>query len=79
MRWQKEKDPLAPRGERPLTGVHLLPLLGLLAFSLSLGAYALFEEEEGTGEVSRAVSRFEDFFEEHDAIAVFLGWEGTHE
>ena len=76
MRWQKEKDPLAPRGERPLTGGKTLALLGLLALSLLICSYALFDGNTGTGEISRTVSYFEEFFDEHDAVAVFLGWEG---
>ena len=76
MRWQKEKDPLAPRPERHFTGAALLPLFGLLALCLSVGSYAVFHEGDTGGVVSRTASYFEEFFEKHDAVAVFLGWEG---
>ena len=76
MRWQKEKDPLAP-GK---TGAHRsgasLPLVGLLAVLLMLSSFFLWDGSEGTGDVSHAVSYFEEFFSENEAIAVFLGWEG---
>lgn len=73
MRWEKEP----PRGERHWTGGALLPLLGLTACLLSILSFALFDESEGVGDVSRSVSYFEDFFDENESIAVFLGWEGT--
>ena len=76
MRWQKEKDPLAPRAEHSFTGTKLFPLFGLLALCLSVGSYAVYNESDEGGEVSQAASYFEEFFEKHDAVAVFLGWEG---
>ncbi len=79
MRWQKEKDPLAPRGAPSLgrgVGLPVLGLLGLLTFGLTVTSFFLFREGEGTGDISRAVSYFEEFFNENEAIAVFLGWEG---
>ena len=75
MRWLKEKDPLAPKGAPPFHGGTLL-LLVLAAGILSLFSFWTFDARDGTGDVGRAVSYFEDFFSENDAIAVFLGWEG---
>ena len=76
MRWQKEKDPLSPREESPLSRISLLPLLAILAGCLTLFSFAIFKESDSEGDISRTVSYFEDFFEENDAIAVFLGWGG---
>ena len=76
MRWQKEKDPLAPKESAALSRIALLPLLGILAGGLTLLSFTLFDESDSTGDIGRTVSYFEDFFEENDAIAVFLGWEG---
>lgn len=76
MRWQKEKDPLIPgrtgehRPSFPVFGIALLA--GVLTFS----AFLLWDDSEGTGDISRAVSYFEEFFDQNGAIAVFLGWEG---
>ena len=77
MRWQKEKDPLTERISRPLTGITLLPVIGILAGCLTLCSFFLHDGSEGTGDVSQSVSYFEDFFEKNDAVAVFLGWGET--
>ena len=77
MRWQKEKDPLSPwraTGERAPASP--LSLFGLLALFLTVISFFIWTEERGTGEISQAVSVFEDFFDDNQAIAVFLGWEG---
>jgi hypothetical protein len=79
MRWQKEKDPLAPKDAPSFgrnVGFPTLCLLGLLTIGLTVASFLLFREGEGSGDISRAVSYFEDFFDENEAIAVFLGWEG---
>ena len=77
MRFSKEKDPLAP-GKTAAEGKGgYLPLFGFLAAILTLFSFFLWEGEGGTGDVSRAVSYFEEFFDENEAIAVFLGWEGA--
>lgn len=76
MRWQKEKDPLTQREGTPLSRFALVPLLGVLALTLTFFSFTIFDGAEGEGDVSRTVSYFEDFFEENDAVAVFLGWEG---
>ena len=76
MRWQKEKDPLTQREGTPLSRFALLPIIGILAGCLTLFSFLLFDESEEGSDVGRAVSYFEDFFEENGAIAVFLGWEG---
>ena len=77
MRWQKEKDPLSPGksldGKYPFTP---LSLLGALAVLFTLVSFFLWEGGTGAGEISRTVSYFADFFDENEAIAVFLGWEG---
>lgn len=77
MRSQKEKDPLSPgktAGER--SSVSPLSLFGLFAVLLTVISFLVWDESTGTGDVSRTVSYFEDFFDENQAIAVFLGWEG---
>ena len=77
MRFQKEKDPLAP-GKTAAGGRGVsLSLVGFLAALLTLLSFVLWEGDGGTGDVSRAVSYFEEFFDENEAIAVFLGWEGA--
>lgn len=76
MRWQKEKDPLAPRGASYIRTGALLPMLSLVAALLTVFSFFLFRDEGGTGDVSHAVSGLEEFFSENDAVAVFLGWEG---
>ena len=74
MRWQKEKDPLVPGRTE---GAHrIIPLLGLLAAFFTLLSFFLWDDGAVGGEISRTVSYFEDFFDENEAIAVFLGWEG---
>ena len=79
MRWQKEKDPLAPGRAAGTRGLGGLFLLALAVGALSFLSFRLFDSEAGTGDVSRRVSYFEEFFEENDAVAVFLGWEGSEE
>ena len=79
MRWQKEKDPLSPGRTEGTRGLGALFLLALAVGALSFLSFRLFDSEAGTGDVSRAVSYFEEFFDENDAIAVFLGWEGEGE
>lgn len=74
MRWQKEKDPLAPGRAEKLPKA--IPFLGLAAALLTLFSFLLWDEDALGGDVSRAVSYFEEFFSENEAIAVFLGWEG---
>ena len=74
MRWQKEKDPLLPGRTEKERG--FLPLLGLAAAALTFFSFLLWDGESTGGDISRAVSYFEDFFSENEAIAVFLGWEG---
>ena len=77
MRWQKEKDPLSPgrKGEERSLSSPLL-LFGLLAVLLTVISFFVWNGDTGTGDVGRAVSYFEDFFSENEAVAVFLGWEG---
>ena len=76
MRWEKDKDPLTPGRERKTGGGHLFPILGALAVGLTVCSFLLWDDRLGTGDVSLAVSHFEEFFTENDAIAVFLGWVG---
>ena len=77
MRWQKEKDPLSPgRSYEERGAFSSLPFFGILAVFFTVISFFLWDAEGGTGDVSRAVSYFEDFFTENEAIAVFLGWEG---
>ena len=76
MRWQKERDPLTPGREGGARGGVTLSLVGLLAVLLTLSSFLLWDGRESAGDVGRAVSYFEDFFSENEAIAVFLGWEG---
>ena len=78
MRWQKEKDPLSPGRSCEGRGVFSpLPFFGVLALVFTVVSFFLGDAEGGTGDMSRAVSYFEDFFTENEAIAVFLGWEGN--
>ena len=77
MRQQKENDPLTPwerDGRTP--AVTPLSLFGLLAVFLTVISFFLWDDGIGTGEISRTVSYFEDFFNENETVAVFLGWEG---
>ncbi len=76
MRWQKEKDPLSHREGVQQSGSVLFPLVGGVALALSLCSYFLWDGGSGSGELSQAVSHFESFFENNEAIAVFLGWVG---
>ena len=76
MRWQKEKDPLSPGKGAPRDGGLLFPFVGGVALALFLCSYFLWDESGGSGELSRAVSHFESFFEKNEAIAVLLGWVG---
>lgn len=77
MRWQKEKDPLSPgRKAEEKNAPSPLSLFGLLAVLLTVVSFFVWNGDTGTGDVSRAVSLFEDFFSENEAVAVFLGWEG---
>ncbi len=80
MRWLKEEDPLTPgRSEERSVGRRggvFLSLLGALAAVLTVCSFLLWDDRMGTGDISLAVSRFEEFFSENEAIAVFLGWSG---
>lgn len=76
MRWQKERDPLAPGRESGERSFSSLTFFGLFAIILTVISFFVWDKDTGTGDVSRAVSYFEDFFDENQAIAVFLGWEG---
>ena len=76
MRWQKDKDPLSPGREGGTGGGRLFSLLGVLAVLLTVCSFLLWDEKLGEGDISLAVSHFEEFFTENDAIAVFLGWVG---
>lgn len=76
MRWQKEKDPLIPGRSERKGGGFFLSVFGVLTALLTVCSFLLWDERMGTGDLSLAVSRFEEFFTENDAIAVFLGWEG---
>lgn len=77
MRLQKEKDPLSPgKTIEEKNAPSVLSLFGILAVLLTVISFFAWDESAGTGTVSRAVSYFEDFFDENQAVAVFLGWEG---
>ena len=76
MRWQKEEDPLIPGRTNERKGGVRLSLVGFLAALLFFFSFCLWDGSEGEGDISRAVSFFEEFFSENEAIAVFLGWEG---
>ncbi len=76
MRWQKQKDPLIPGRTNERKNAAPLSLVGFFAALLFLFSFFLWDEREGGGDISRAVSYFEEFFSENEAIAVFLGWEG---
>ena len=77
MRWQKEKDPLIPGRSEKGGGAFFLSLCGALAALLTVFSFLLWDDRMGTGDLSLAVSHFEEFFSENEAIAVFLGWEGN--
>ena len=77
MRWHKEQDPLVPGRKEGGRGGAFLPLLGILAAGLTVCSFLLWDDRLGTGDISLAVSRFEEFFTENEAIAVFLGWVGN--
>ena len=77
MRWQKERDPLIPGRSEKGGGGFFVSLFGVLAALLTVCSFLLWDDRTGTGDLSLAVSRFEEFFNENEAIAVFLGWEGN--
>lgn len=78
MRWQKEKDPLIPGRTVGQTGwLSPFTLFGTLALVLTVASFFLWDGSGNGGEISRAVSYFEEFFGENEAVAVFLGWEGA--
>ena len=76
MRWLKERDPLSGKEGAPIGKGTLFPLVGGVALALGLCSYFLWDGGSGSGELSHAVSHFESFFENNEAIAVFLGWVG---
>ena len=76
MRWQKDKDPLAPGRNFGERSTFPISAIALIAVALTVFSFLIWDGSEGVGEVSSAVSFFEDFFNENDAIAVFLGWYG---
>lgn len=55
--------------------VLLLSAVGLLSAILTLTSFFTWQKGVGEGEIAQAASRMEEFFSEHEAIAVFFGWD----
>ena len=67
--------PTKEEGRRVL----LLSAVGLLSAVLTLVSFFSWKEGVGEGEIAQAASRMEEFFSEHEAIAVFFGWDEVEE
>ena len=55
--------------------VLLLCAIGTLSAVLTLVSFFAWRDGVSEGEISRAASRVEEFLSEHEAIAVFFGWD----
>ena len=73
--YDNDRFPLSGMGQREGRRAVLLCAVGALSMLLTVVSFLSWREGVGDGEIARAASRVEEFFSEHEAVAVFFGWD----